>query len=253
MNPAQKYFPGIRFARFALLAAALLVTLHLAADESPFPELPNFHQVNRTLFRGAAPKKGGLQRLASLGIKTVLDLKGTPTRDGDAAQDAQEAGLRYFNVALSSYRRPAMADVDKALAIINNPANQPVFVYCTRGGDRTGLVIAAYRISHDGWSGEAALREAQLYALGFWQVSMKKFILEYPRNMSALPPPPIKPAPAPVPVPAPVSAPAPAPAPAHTRTPKRAPTPVSAPVSEPVSAPEPVPEPVPDSAPALNP
>jgi protein tyrosine phosphatase (PTP) superfamily phosphohydrolase (DUF442 family) len=228
MNITHKYSPG---ARFALVAAALLFTLHLAADDAPFPELPNFHQVNRGLFRGAAPKAGGLQRLASLGIKTVLDLMGAPTRDGDAAEDAQAAGLRYLNVALSSYRRPAMADVEKALAIINNPANQPVFVYCTRGGDRTGVVIAAYRVSHDGWSGEAALREAKLYALGFWQYSMKKFILEYPRNMTPIPAAPTKPAAIP--------APARARAPASRRKPSPASEPSIVSLPDPPLAPQP--------------
>ena len=74
--------------------------------------------------------------------------------------------------------------VERALAIINDPANQPVFVHCKHGADRTGTVVAIYRITHDGWSSEQALHEAKKYGLSWIQFGMKDFIKDYVRDHS---------------------------------------------------------------------
>jgi protein tyrosine/serine phosphatase len=34
----------------------------------------------------------------------------------------------------------------------------PVYVHCRKGHDRTGVVIACFRIAHDGWSNEKAIQ-----------------------------------------------------------------------------------------------
>ena len=41
-------------------------------NESSYGELPNFHQVNARLYRGAQPREGGLQKLTSLGVNTIM-------------------------------------------------------------------------------------------------------------------------------------------------------------------------------------
>jgi protein tyrosine/serine phosphatase len=68
------------------------------------------------------------------------------------------------------------------LSLINAPENQPIFVHCRRGSDRTGTVIAIYRIDHDGWSSEQAKTEAKRYGMGFWVVGMKDYISDYYRR-----------------------------------------------------------------------
>ncbi len=177
-------------ARGAALGLLTLAAVSPAAREAPeFREIPNFHQVNAGLYRGARPKNGGLKKLAALGIRTVIDL--LPESDlGDAEADAAKAaGIRYINVPLSNIKRPALADVEKVLALINDPANQPVFVHCKRGADRTGTIIAAYRISRDGWSADEAIGEAKLYAMAWWQRAMRDFIRDYAAMQGAASPP----------------------------------------------------------------
>ena len=61
----------------ALLVAMAVLSLVIAAQENrEYPELPNFHQVNENLYRGAQPHSGGLKKLSELGIKTVINLRG---------------------------------------------------------------------------------------------------------------------------------------------------------------------------------
>lgn len=147
-----------------------------------YAELPNFHQVNARLYRGAQPRKGGLGRLAALGVKTVVNLRDDDERAREEEREARALGLRYFNVPVSRAGRPSIKRIDEVMALIDAPANQPVFVHCKRGADRTGAIIAAYRITHDGWTGEQALDEAEAFGLGFWQRGKKDFIKDYYRD-----------------------------------------------------------------------
>jgi tyrosine-protein phosphatase SIW14 len=148
-------------------------------------ELPNFHQVNPRLYRGAQPREGGLKRLAALGVKTVINLRDDDDRAQDEEREARALGLRYFNVPISRAGRPSEARIKELMSIVDAKANQPVFVHCKRGADRTGAFIAVYRITHDGWTGEQALEEAERYGLGFWQRGKKDFIKDYYRDHAA--------------------------------------------------------------------
>jgi protein tyrosine/serine phosphatase len=54
---------------------------------------------------------------------------------------------------------PEDEDMSRALKIIEDPQNQPVFVHCQHGSDRTGTLVAAYRIVEQGWTREDAASE----------------------------------------------------------------------------------------------
>lgn len=165
---------------FLPLVFVLCVTA-VAPGQQPVADkgLPNFHQVNKTLYRGGQPKKGRMKKLSEMGIKTVINLRD----DDDNAQreeaEAQAAGLRYFNIPMATFERPEDRTVEQALSLINAQENQPVFVHCRRGSDRTGTIIAIYRIELEGWTSEQAKAEAKHYGMGFWQVGMKDYISDY--------------------------------------------------------------------------
>ena len=53
--------------------------------------------------------------------------------------------------------------MDWALRVAADPSRQPVLVHCRYGKDRTGVVIAAYRVVHEGWEPKAAAAEAKRY------------------------------------------------------------------------------------------
>jgi tyrosine-protein phosphatase SIW14 len=169
--------------RISLLAtlaiAACLASVSLAQDNTRYTELPNFHQVNDQVYRGAQPKEGGLQKLKQLGIKTIINLRDDDGRARAEETEAQAAGIRYFNIPMGNFGAPADKTVDQVLALLSATENQPVFVHCKRGSDRTGTIIAIYRIEHDGWTSEKAKAEAKRYGIGFWQTGMKNYIHDY--------------------------------------------------------------------------
>jgi tyrosine-protein phosphatase SIW14 len=166
----------------AVFAIALCASYASAQSEPRYPELPNFHQVNQGLYRGAQPRPEGIRRLADLGIKTILNLRAADERSRAEEREALAAGLRYFNIPMEGLDRPKHEQIERALALLNDAANHPVFVHCKRGADRTGTVIAVYRITHDGWSGADALREAKRYGLSWIMFGMKDYIRDYGRD-----------------------------------------------------------------------
>jgi len=151
--------------------------LVLAQQSTKYKELPNFHQVDQSLYRGGQPKDGGLETLKKLGVRTIIDLRNE--RTSRESSEAQANGMQYFNFPMERFGRPDDETVEKVLTIILNSERQPVFVHCAKGADRTGTIIAIYRIKHDGWTSEKAKAEAKSFGMAPWQVQMKNYIGDY--------------------------------------------------------------------------
>lgn len=161
-----------------VLALALSLATY-AQTVTRYPELPNFHEVNPQLYRGGQPGSGGLQKLKELGVKTIVNLRGEDEHARREGEEARALGLRYFSIALPGFSKPKDEDVKRVLGIINTLENQPVFVHCHHGKDRTGTIVACYRMSHDGWNAEQAKDEAKRYGLSFAEIGMRRYIDNY--------------------------------------------------------------------------
>ena len=87
------------------------------------------------------------------------------------------------------------AETSKILSILEDGSTGPVFVHCKRGADRTGAVIAAYRIDHDGWDNARALREAMKKGMSHFQLPRQSYIRRFePMKVEAKAPVPPAPA-----------------------------------------------------------
>jgi tyrosine-protein phosphatase SIW14 len=170
------------------VVSALLFSIAGWAAESPSIQvvggITNFGRVNAGLFRGAQPDGRALQTLARLGIKSIIDLRLTNEVAAAEAVLAGAAGITYTNVPLPNMSRPTDRQVAQVLSFLES-APAPVFIHCMFGSDRTGTIIACYRIQHDRWSGAQALKEADQYGMAAWEVDMKQFVLEFAKKRQA--------------------------------------------------------------------
>ncbi len=87
--------------------------------------------------------------------------------------------MHYVNIPLKPLAAPTTVEVRRILLLLLNRGANPVFVHCRRGKDRTGTVIACYRIQHDGWKNNRALEEANEYGMSWAELGMRAFILHF--------------------------------------------------------------------------
>ena len=151
---------------------------YLGYLKDPFVDIPNFYKVNDALYRGGKPNQEGLKILKEKGIKTVISLRGEDEENLREKESLEELGINFYSLAMSVYKRPGDEQVIKFLEIILTKDNQPVFIHCESGRDRTGAMIAVYRVVVEGWGPKEAYREAKKY--GFWpyrgEAELKNFI-----------------------------------------------------------------------------
>lgn len=149
---------------------------YLSYLKDPFSDIPAFYKVDKGLFRGGQPNLEGWKKLKNLGIKTVIDL-----RTHDVTKEKRlvsKLGMYFISIPLNRDKPPTDKQSIKFLKIVTNRKRQPIFVHCFSGRDRTGAMIAMYRIVIQGWTPDKAYREA--LNIGFWRGNkkLKQFIYE---------------------------------------------------------------------------
>lgn len=129
------------------------------------PGLPNAYQVSPWLYRGGQPTRQGYEELVKMGVKTVINLRVTP-------QDKKLiAGLplTVYQVPIN----PVMLNtdgVDEVLKLLSDPANYPIYIHCRYGSDRTGTMVALYRMAVEDWPREHAIQEMTAPHFGFHKI-----------------------------------------------------------------------------------
>jgi protein tyrosine/serine phosphatase len=146
------------------------------AQPLALPGLPNLHKVSDDLYRAAQPTAEGMEQLDALGIKTIVNL-----RSGDTDRSILgETGPTYERIPMLVWRVKDN-DVVRFLQIVTDESRLPVFVHCQRGADRTGLMVALYRIVVQGWDKEQAIGE--MTRGGFHFYSGWQNIVQYIRDV----------------------------------------------------------------------
>lgn len=175
------------FPKYLLPATLLLAVVRLgAADTADLPGVHNFHQVNAHVFRGAQPTDEGFQSLAKLGIKVVVDLQEPDSRGTAEANTVTADGMKYISVPMQGMATPSDTSVFKVLGLLEDSSVGPVFVHCHRGADRTGAVIACYRVEHDHWKNDKALSEARSFGMSWYQKALQSYVKGFaPRTLQA--------------------------------------------------------------------
>lgn len=149
-----------------ILSACLLLAAVAVGQEKPAarpetwakkldkPGLLNLHQVSATLFRGAQPTAEGMRQLEAMGVKTVISLRAHHS-DKDKL-----AGTKLASVSIPMDTwHPTDKQVVQFLRVATDAKQQPVFVHCQHGADRTGLMCGIYRVAVCGWTKEEAIKE----------------------------------------------------------------------------------------------
>jgi protein tyrosine/serine phosphatase len=167
----------------AVFSVAVVLTLLCATASAQTTtnstDLPRFQQVSEKLYRSGQPRDGGLKRLRELGINTIINLRGASAQTRAEEAEARALGFNYFNIALPNWGRPQDTRVTRILDLIAAPENGRVLVHCKEGVDRTGTIVAIYRISREGWTSNKALAEAEHNGMRRTQFWMRDYVKDY--------------------------------------------------------------------------
>jgi protein tyrosine/serine phosphatase len=148
--------------------------------------IDNFGQVDAHLYRGAQPEPAAYAELRSLGIDTVVRLN--PEGQNMAAEKAQveSLGMNFVSLPWSGLGEPTHEQVVSFLTLLrDNPASK-VFVHCRVGADRTGVMVAIYRLTFDRWNTAQAL--AEMHAFHYhhlWLPHLQRYVESFPAAVAS--------------------------------------------------------------------
>jgi protein tyrosine phosphatase (PTP) superfamily phosphohydrolase (DUF442 family) len=125
--------------------------------------IPDFGEVTPTLYRGGQPKEHGFEALAKMGFQIVVDLRGD--RDSER-EEVTRLGMQYVSMYWQCSFPKDSIFADFITLIRANPGKK-IFVHCRVGDDRTGMMVAAYRMAEEGWGAERAKKEMTTFGFSF--------------------------------------------------------------------------------------
>jgi len=170
-------------------AADVADPARVPAVRIPLDGVPNAGQVTPTLFRGAQPTREGVHALAASGIAIVVDLRIEGNRVAEKDSVSRE-GMRYVGIPWNCHN-PSDAIVAQFLQVVRENPEKKIFVHCEHGVDRTGLMIATYRMANQGWTSEQAQQEMVAYGYDFvhrtWCHAVNSYESSFPQRFASEP------------------------------------------------------------------
>lgn len=160
----------------ALVIVGMFVFPAVAAEKTiqprnDIPGLSNFAKVSDDMYRGAQPEPAGFTELKKLGIKTIVNLRANHSDE----QWLTGLGFYYINVPMEANN---IGDTQAVafLKVVTDPRYKPYFVHCQHGADRTGTMIALYRMYEQGWPREKALGELSTYKFHECFINLRRYL-----------------------------------------------------------------------------
>lgn len=140
----------------------------------------NFRQVTPAIYRSGLISKESVPYLKELGIKTVLTFDNQPKRVAEEQQFLKEAGIESISIPWSGWDDPDDETIRKIHQVMDSPERQPILVHCKHGQERTGVVLATWRISRQNWNVDQAYREMKACGFRPFQYGhLKKYVYNF--------------------------------------------------------------------------
>jgi len=146
------------------------------ATSIPSKYLTNLFRVSDDVYRSEQPTHDAFVELSGMGVKSVLNLRTTEKDD----EIIGGINIKPYLVSMDAGDFTDNDIIDALKAIADAP--KPILIHCRHGSDRTGVVVAMYRIILQDWPKEDALDELMNGGYGFH--TYYKNIPEYIKNVN---------------------------------------------------------------------
>lgn len=138
----------------------------------------NWYRVSADLYRCAQPSASQMRALEAFGIKSVVNLREYHSDKDETA--GTKLQIAQVPVGAGDLTYAQLVTAVKALVA----APKPVVVHCWRGADRTGAVVAAWRVAVDAWQPAEAVEE--MAAGGFGHAALYDNLRELVAGLDAV-------------------------------------------------------------------
>jgi tyrosine-protein phosphatase SIW14 len=125
--------------------------------------VPNFGKVSDTLYRGGQPTPAGFAALQKMGVGIVVNFRDESDEIASEKQLVESLGIKYLGIPWSGGGLPSNAQLAQFLDLMHANPQTKIFVHCKRGADRTGVMVAAYRIALEHAPTATAISEMHQY------------------------------------------------------------------------------------------
>jgi protein tyrosine/serine phosphatase len=143
--------------------------------------LSNFGYVTDTLYRGAQPSAAGFETLRHIGVSIVVNFREEAGETAREKHEVEALGMRYIGIPWSARHAPTDSQVMEFLDLVRSNPHVKIFVHCQRGADRTGTMIAVYRIALEHKSAPEAVSEMrEFHYAHFWLPALEKYVSNFP-------------------------------------------------------------------------
>ena len=136
---------------------------------SPIHQQHNFYQVSESVFRSQQPHQQLAALIAEHNIDVVLNLRPRSVAYPQLHVQTLHVPIRTFTFS-EQHIVAALQHIQAAEA-----QGQKILVHCYHGADRTGVVIAMYRIIMQHWAVADAVAEMHHGGYGFHQIWQQRF------------------------------------------------------------------------------
>jgi len=180
-------------------------SLDFPHDANPTPivdaDICNFHQVDADLYRGGRPQPSAYAKLVELGIRTIINLEEPEYAEREKSvldelnatlKPEQRINLISFPIGLKEIAVAGVPDERvKELFQQMQAAQKPIFLHCYHGKDRTGAIVAIYRMRRREKSYDEAYEEAHHYRFNRSEFGLRRTIDRYEsaKKLQSLPRP----------------------------------------------------------------
>ena len=133
---------------------------------TPMPHVSNLHQVTPVLYRSAMLDRADVAQLQALGVKTVISLRSFHS-DTEVLKDS---GIRTVRIPINTWAIRDRHVIEAMRSIRAAEEHGPVLLHCLHGADRTGMMVAMYRMLYQHWPRQRALDELRNGGYGYHAV-----------------------------------------------------------------------------------
>jgi protein tyrosine phosphatase (PTP) superfamily phosphohydrolase (DUF442 family) len=153
---------------------------------APLMSHGSIEQVTPNLMRGPDPKIADIYPLRDNGVKTIISLRTNPERKKQKL--CKELGMKWIQIKTGVFKTPTDEQFDEFRKIVDDPQNQQCYASCEIDIDRTGVYIAAYRMTDQGWTTQQMVDEFVSHHQKKWWPVFRKYegkVVAYAKKRNA--------------------------------------------------------------------